>query len=132
MNRKPLPPDDSWETDAVWKLLDAASPQAPGPRFVDDVVRAAKLDVAPAPWWKRLLSPAPLAGAAAATAAVVLAVMSLTGPDEGMHQTVDVEPAVESEQFAEIQDVAEVEILMAAVDQLDDFSDGELVSLIGF
>ena len=41
MNRKPLQTDESWENDAVWKLLDQAPTAAPGPRFVDDTLRAA-------------------------------------------------------------------------------------------
>jgi hypothetical protein len=39
---------------------------------------------------------------------------------------------LDSQQASKIQDIAETETLITAVDQLDDFSDTELVSLIGF
>ena len=129
MNRNTTPPDDSWESDAVWKLLDQAAPQTASARFTDDVVRAARLAGEAKPWWSRLLSPAPLAGLAAASAALAFSVISLFGPAAGPSiQTA----AVDSPQAANIQEIAETETLIAAVDHLDDFSDKELVSLIGF
>ncbi len=129
MNRNPPPSDDSWESDAVWKLLDQAPPKTAGVRFADDTVRAARLSVETKPWWSRLFSPAPLAGFAAATAALTFAVISLVGPTStSSGPTV----ALNSPQAVAIQDIAETETLIAAVDQLDDFSDKELVSLIGF
>ena len=129
MNRKPHNTDESWEHDAVWKLLDQATPASPGPRFVDDTVRAARLTGQSEPWWKRLFTPAPLAGLAAASAALVFAVVSLTGPAPAPDRRMI---AFDSEQAAAIQEIAETETLIAAVDHLDDFSDNELVSLIGF
>jgi hypothetical protein len=131
MNRQPHHSDESWENDAVWKLLDQAPPATASPRFVDDTVRAARLAGQPVSWWKRLLAPAPLAGLAAATAAVVFAVISLfpdTASQTGGSQIAMTDPAG----FAEIQEIAEAETLICAVDHLDDFSDVELVSLIGF
>ena len=125
MNRHTTPPDDSWESDAVWKLLDQATLKSAGPRFVEDTVRAAKLEVKIKPWWSRLFAPAPLAGLAAATAALAFAVVSLVGPASAPVM-------LDSPQAVAIQDIAETETLLAAVDQLDDFSDTELVSLIGF
>jgi hypothetical protein len=130
MNRHPHQSDESWENDAVWKLLDQAPPATASPRFADDTVRAARLAGQPVSWWKRLLAPAPLAGLAGATAAVVFAVISLssdTAPDASS-QTVMADPAG----FAEIQEIAETEALISAADDLDKFSDVELVSLIGF
>jgi anti-sigma factor RsiW len=129
MNRKPLHTDNSWENDAVWKLLDQTPPATPGPRFVEDTVRAARLAGQAQPWWQRLLSPAPLTGLAAATAALVFAAVGLLGPASGpANQTA----MLDAKQAAAIQDIAESETLIAAVDHLDDFSDTELVSLIGF
>ncbi len=132
MNRKPHQTDDSLETlesDAVWKLLDQAPLQAASPRFLDDTVRAARLMEAPQPWWKRLFAPAPLAGLAGATAALVFTITQLTGPAPEPEKTAAL---FESEQAAAIQEIAAAETLIAAVDHLDDFSDHELVSLIGF
>lgn len=129
MNRKPLHTDDSWENDAVWKLLDQAPPASAGPRFVDDTVRAARLAGHAKPWWKMVFSPIPLAGLAGATAALVFSVVSLTGPSaEPRIQT----SALDTGHAAEIQDIAETETLISAVDHLDQFSDNELVTLIGF
>ena len=125
MNRHSTPPDDSWESDAVWKLLDQATLKSAGPRFVEDTVRAAKLEVKIKPWWSRLFAPAPLAGLAVATAALAFAVVSLVGPASAPVM-------LDSPQAVAIQDIAETETLLAAVDQLDDFSDTELVSLNGF
>lgn len=129
MNHKPLRTDESWENDAVWKLLDQAPPASAGPRFVDDTVRAARLAGQPESWWKRLLTPAPLAGLAATTAALTLAVLSLTGPASNPGATAT---SPDADQAAAIEDIAETETLIAAVDELDNFSDHELVSLIGF
>lgn len=130
MSRIPHQSNESWENDAVWKLLDQAPPATASPRFADDTVRAARLLGQPVSWWKRLLTPAPLAGLAAATAAVVFAVISLSSDPapNTSSQTAMTDPAG----FAEIQEIAETETLISAVDDLDKFSDVELVSLIGF
>jgi hypothetical protein len=125
MNNRPHFSDDSWENDAVWKLLDESPPATAGPRFVDDTVRAARLAGQEAPWWSRILSPAPLAGLAAAAAACVIAVISLQNDTPAGN-----DPAANA--FAEIQEIAETEALLSAVENLDHFSDFELVSLIGF
>lgn len=129
MQRNSPPPDDSWENDAVWKLLDQVPPQAAGAWFADNTVRAAKLAEAAKPWWARLLSPAPLAGLAAATAALAFSAVTLLGPSRApIIETSE----VTSSQAADIQEIAETETLIAAADHLEDFSDTELVSLIGF
>jgi hypothetical protein len=129
MNRNSSPSDESWESDPVWQLLDQAPAPKAGPRFVDDTLRLARLAGEEKPWWSRLLSPAPLAGLAAVTAALAFSLVSLLGPSNGTNpQTA----AVDHSQAASIQEIAETETLIAAVDHLDDFSDNELVSLIGF
>ena len=129
MNRKPLQSDESWENDAVWKLLDQAPPVSAGPRFVDDTLRAARLAGQPQPWWKKLFAPAPLAGLAGATAALVFSISGWIGPSPDTNtRTV----GLDTERAAQIQDIAETETLIAAVDHLDEFSDNELVTLIGF
>lgn len=128
MNRNSTPPQDSWENDAVWKLLDQAPSPTASPRFADDVVRMARLDELEKPWWKRIFAPLPLAGLTTATAALAFALISVVGPKS------DPEGAVvtDSPQNTAIQDVVETEMLIVAVDHLEDFSDHELVSLIGF
>lgn len=127
MNRDPYHSDDSWESDAVWKLLDQAPAPQANSRFVDDTLRAVRLSGDVKPWWSRLLSPLPLTGLAGATAALVF---SLVGPSKEPVKTGTV--ALDSPQAVAIQDIAETETLIAAADQLDNFSDRELVSLIGF
>lgn len=125
--------DDSWESDDVWKLLDQAAPPSASPRFVDDVVRMAKLLPAPTPWWKRLLAPAPLAGLAGAAAAIALAVTFFSTPQPGPLTTSPVaEHAAQTDEYEALQDLAETETLIAAADHLDQFSDDELARLIGF
>jgi hypothetical protein len=129
MNRKPMEADASLENDAVWKLLDHATPVTAGPRFVDDTVRAARLAGQPVPWWRGIFRPAPLAGLVAATAVLVVSVIGLLNQPRSS----GADPSfADSARAAEIQDIAETEALIAAVDHLDDFSDTELVSLIGF
>lgn len=136
MNHNTPPPDDSWESDAVWKLLDDAAPIQPRASFADDLVRMAKLEPAPQPWWRRLFAPAPLAGLVTATAAVALGVIFLNGPshDPGARNLAQnsIEKPAQDDAFADLQDLAETEVLFAAVDHLDNFSDEELGNLIGF
>lgn len=124
MNRTPRPNDTSWENDPVWKLLDQSPRATAGPHFADDTVRAARLARPQPPWWSRLLAPLPLSGLAAA-AACVIAVISL------QNHTPPASSDSAAKAFAEIQEIAETEALLSAVDDLDKFSDMELVSLIG-
>ena len=127
MNRNLPPPDDSWESDAVWKLLDQSPMKTAAARFADDTVRAARLSAESKPWWSRVFAPVPLAGLAGATVALAFAVISWVEPTSSIEVVVS-----DSPQAVAIQDIAETEMLIAAVDHLDDFSDNELVSLIGF
>ena len=138
MNHSTPPPDDSWESDAVWKLLDEAAPMTPRPSFADDVVRMAKLEPVPQPWWKQLLTPAPIATLAAVAAAMALGFAFLTSPGSGPVPSLDgpplakIDTPAQEDPFAELQDFAETETLLAAADHLEDFSDQELAGLIGF
>ncbi len=128
MNRKPLHTDESWENDAVWKLLEQAPPAQASGRFLDDTVRAARLMGQAQPWWKRFFAPLPLAGLAGAAAALVFSISGLFN-----QQGESIPGPVAHGAYAEqIQEVAETEALIAAVENLDQFSDRELVTLIGF
>ena len=128
MNRNSHPTDNDCESDAVWKLLEQAPAPAASARFAENTVRAAKLAGFDRPWWARLFSPAPRAGLAAATAAVALGIFALDAPS---HDPAPQASVMDSPEAVAIQNIAETEALFAAVDQLDDFSDQELVSLIG-
>ena len=126
MKRDPQFTEDSCESDAVWKLLNQAPSPRASARFADDTLRAVRMLPDPKPWWSRLLAPAALTGLAGATAAVVFAwIGSSPAPVNSL-------AALDSPQAVAIQNIAETETLIAAADQLDDFSDNELVSLIGF
>lgn len=129
MKAPDTPPDDSWESDPVWRLLDQTPAAAASPRFLENTLRAARLEPAPQAWWRLLLSPAPLAGLGVATAALAFALMPLNQApvDSTVHHV-----AMDSPQAVAIEDIAETGALIAAGDQLDEFSDKELVSLIGF
>jgi hypothetical protein len=139
MNRNPQPPDqspdtssdNSWESDAVWKLLDHGTQTTPSPRFLDDTLRAIRLEPANTPWWKRILSPIPLTGLATAAAAITLTVIALNQDTPTVPTITDTRSTPQETSLAAIQDIAEAELLNAAIDHLDDFSDHELVSLIG-
>lgn len=132
-----IPDSDDIENDPVWKLL-AHSPRRPaGPRFVDDVVRRARPNAdAPAPWWARWLAPAPAMAAASGLAAAVIVgwfVLSPATDDASPEiQVAALDAAAEEERLAHLQEVLETEMLFAAVEHLDDFSDAELITLIGF
>jgi hypothetical protein len=120
MSRKPQESNQAWEDDAVWKLLDKAAPARTSPRFAENTVRTARLIKQPVSWWKRWFAPIPMASLAAATAAITLAVVSLTQSGSKIDNS------------AAIQEIAATEALLAASDNLNDFSDQELVCLIGF
>lgn len=130
MNRPSLPEDESWESDAVWKLLDEAPPVSAGPRFAEKVMREIKLDEAPVPWWKRWALPASLGGLAAATAAIVLTFHALNVGVPASSPQAKVIPSVTADAYADVQDYADSEVLVAASDHLDRYSDTELVSMI--
>ncbi len=139
MNRNPQPPDQSpdtsqdssWESDAVWKLLDHGTQTTPSPRFLDDTLRAIRLEPVNIPWWKRILSPIPLTGLATATAAITLTFIALNQDTPTVPNITETRATPQETSLAAIQDIAEAELLNAAIDHLDDFSDHELVSLIG-
>jgi hypothetical protein len=122
--------DDSFESDAVWQLLDQAVPRTASVGFVADTVRAARLEGQARPgWWHHLWSPAPLAGLAATAVAAAVAIMvAIPRQQAGSGDGVVVTPA---DSFESIQQLAEEETLTAALQNPEDFSDAELVYLIG-
>jgi hypothetical protein len=129
MQRKSSSSDESWESDAVWQLLDQAPAPKAGHQFVNDTLRAIRLADEKKPWWSRFRSHTRIVGLAATTAAMALALLNLleiSNHHESQSNTAN------PSQTATIQEIAETETLIAAADHLDDFSDTELVSLIGF
>ena len=128
--------EDLIEDDPVWSLLARSPSRSAGPRFVDDVVRRARLDGdGPLPWWSRWQSPVPAWAAAGIAAALVAGFFALRPPVDAppvINQAALIEEAAEEERLAHLQEVLETEMLFAAVEHLDEFSDTELISLIGF
>lgn len=128
MKQPDTPPEEPWEKDAVWELLDQSPTLTPPSRFLDNTVRAARLSTQTSPaWWTRVMAPAPISSLTGAIAALALAFSFLNQPDS---RTTQDTPS--SDNTAHIEEIAETETLIAAIDHMDDFSDMELVSLIGF
>lgn len=129
--------EDWSEKDATWELLGKAAPSKASGRFADDTVRAVKLLPEADPWWPKQLNFSPWVALAACGA---LAVFLFMNPAEDAKTGVspltvvsdESDQWVETDQWVEIEAVAEEEMLAAAADHLDRFSDQELVTLIGF
>jgi hypothetical protein len=129
MKRHDTSHDDAWENDAVWELLDQSPAPTPSPRFVDDTVRAARLAGIALPWWKCLGPHVGLKSLAGGAVVALLALgFTLFQPSGSEHTPV----ISHSANAAQIEEIAETETLIAAMDHMDSFSDTELVSLIGF
>ena len=127
MNRPNEPREP--ETDPVWDLLAQSPPPKAGPMFASNVVRAARLEGKPQASWRRWFAPRPLAGLATAAAAITLAFIAW--PKGGTGDIADTpDPPVDP--FENLQDLAEEELLLAAAENLADFSDAELIALLGF
>jgi hypothetical protein len=129
---KPMKDNNEWnEKDAVWDLLGKAAPKEASGRFADDTLRAVRLLPEADPWWPKILSFSPWVAAAACAA--FAAIHFANGPEQGTGGTAPVVTVTTAEeQWVQIEEVAEAEMLAAAADHLDRFSDQELVSLIGF
>lgn len=126
--------DDSsadFEKDPVWELLRESAAQRPGPNFASNVVRAARLETQAKPWWSRLLIPASLGGVLAGAAAVVVVTLTLQTNPGGSVSPNPYQPVADSS-LADLQDDYETEVFLAAAEHLGDYSDEELVSMIGF
>lgn len=124
-----MKPDHSsgdFEKDPVWDLLRQSAAHRPGPNFATDVVRAARLEAAKKPWWSRLIIPASVGAALAGAAALVVVTLTLQTKPGG---SVVTNPP---DSLAALQEDYETEVFLAAAEHLGDYSDEELVSMIGF
>lgn len=123
--------EKEWNVDdATWKLLGEAQPTRASGRFADDTLRSVKLLPEADSWWQKLVSISPWAGVAAC--GVLVAFMFINEPNEDSGEDSPVVIVSAEEKWVTISEVAEAEMLAAAADDLDSFSDQELVSLIGF
>jgi hypothetical protein len=104
--------------------------------FADGLVRMVRSAPVAEPWWKRLFTPAPITGLAAATAAVVFGFICFfhisPETETGGMAVIALDSSAPSDLYDDLQDLAETETLIAAADHLDAFSDQELGNLIGF
>lgn len=124
--------NENWDDkDATWELLGKAAPRKAGGRFADNTLRAVKLLPEADPWWPKALSFSPWVAIAACAALAAFLFLNPTD-DGGSNAPSIVIVTDEADQWVEIEAVAEEEMLAAAADHLDRFSDQELVSLIGF
>lgn len=129
--------DENAHKDATWEMLGKAVPKKASGRFVDDTLRAVKLLPEADPWWPKSLRFSPLVALAACAALAAFLFLNPTGDGNNVSTPVvnvhdEADQWVESDQWVQIEAVAEEEMLAAAADHLDRFSDQELVSLIGF
>lgn len=117
---------NSRDEDPVWDLLDQVPPAQAGPMFARNVMREIRLaGRSPAPWWKRLLAPVPLA-AGAVTVAAVFAVIVASG---GHAPAVSDNPDSPAPPAAAPYDV-EQRLLIAAAEEPSLVSDEELLALL--
>ena len=123
--------DENALKDATWELLGKAAPRKASGRFADDILRAVKLLPEADPWWPKALSFSPWLATAACISLAAFLFLNPTNTGGTDHPLV-VETTNEADQWIEIEAVAEQEMLAAAADHLDRFSDQELVSLLGF
>ena len=121
------------EGDETWDLLGKSASKRASHKFLDDTVRAVKLLPEADAWWPRVLRFSPLVAMAACV--MLAAVYFMQGAGDGEAKppiTVMTVSQETEEQWVQIEEVAEAEMLVAAADHLESFSDQELVSLIGF
>lgn len=123
---------EKWDDeDATWELLAKAAPRKASGRFADDTLRAVKLLPEADPWWPKALRFSPWVAITACAALAAFLFLKPTDAGGGASPSV-VKVTDEAAQWVEIEAVAEQEMLAAAADHLDRFSDQELVTLIGF
>lgn len=115
--------------DPVWDLLRQSPAASVSPVFADRVMHAVRqAEALPTPFWAR--SYAVVGSVAAMAAAVTIAAVIFFLPEP--EQTVVEHSPETADAFASLDEVANHEMLLAATDHLGEFSDTELVTLIGF
>jgi hypothetical protein len=139
---------EEWrEGDETWQLLGKAVPKHASARFADDVVRAVRILPEREPFWPRVLI---FSRWSLVAACVILVASILSDPTQNhpikvssVPENSGIDPSAQparlsgdvgsrDAQWEHIEDVAQAEILAAAAEHLDDFSDQDLVTMIGF
>lgn len=125
-----------WEKDPVWNLLRQAPAAQARPTFADDVLRAARLQEADEPWWKRFRLQLALGSLGTAVTAAVVAMVILQQSPNGRSDLdiVEVQPPAEPtlESLESLDEIVRTEALLVAAEDPSAFSDAELVSLISY
>ena len=138
-NQRDTTGEDELTSDPVWDLLrksasTMANPSFANPSFADRVLRAVRQQEKPQTLLQRLFAPPALSysltGLATAAAALALAAVFFVKPHVNSGTAKSKIPSID--EFADLDEVASQEMLSAATDHLNEFSDTELVSLIGF
>lgn len=114
----------------MWKLLGEAAPTRVSGRFTDDALRAVRQLPEAKPWFSKVTFFAPWV--AVAGCGMLAAMLFLNGNDMKNPSRVATVADASEQNWEQVELVADAELLVAAVDHLDQFSDQELVSLIGF
>ncbi len=126
--------NDSPENDPTWDLLNKASKQEASEMFSRNVLRSIRLEEQEAaPWWKRLLSPAPIVGTlATAAACVALIISTQTTAPETTTDSVAQQPTA-AESFAELSEVSpdndELDSVISPISLVASYDTGSLSDL---
>ena len=116
------------DQDPLWELLRQSPAHRPGPRFVDDTVRAARL-MESTPWWKKIALPLAFGSLATAATAVIVAVLLI--PNDGPPQNAPL-TAGNPSALDDLDDLVITQAVHFAAENPGEFTDAELVSLIAY
>lgn len=121
------PSSGDLEQDPIWDLLRQSPSSRPAPDFAARVTRAARLASIEPRWWNRPWLPATLVGGLAAAAAITLALL----PADPFNSPTPADSGA-ADSLAGLQEDYEAEVLLAASEHLANYSDEELVAMVGF
>lgn len=121
--------DDAWENDMVWDLLRESPSRRASGGFADQVMQSVRnsAQVVESSHWCRHT----LRGALGVAAALAVSFTWWSQSTSEKHD-VTATDAVMADEFEPLEEAVTQQVLLAAADQLHDFSDTELVTLIGF
>ncbi len=126
-------PETPLEPHPVWDLVDKAPTQPASAHFAIKTVQLVRAYDQRQSLWQRLMArpTTSVTGLLAAAAAIAL-VIGINFPGEKPDTLVDSHAGFVKDKAAAIQEALETEMLIAAADNPANFSDQELVYLIGF
>lgn len=121
--------DDDWEKDMIWDLLRESTPRRASAGFANQVMQSVRDSgqMGESTHWHK----AAFRSALGVAAALVLAFAWWSSSTVERNDVVTAD-AVMADEFEPLEEAVTQQVLLAAADQLHDFSDTELVTLIGF